>query len=158
MENRKFDELTHLFLVNASQMAYIEDAPKTHAMLQKFSELYRYMIKRDKKAIFSEELKALYNYIDFQMSRYNGRFNIIIENKVENLDLLINHLVILNFVDEILSDLLSNYENYFEAQILLIKSKELLAKVLIDHDGKQEAFNLTLNEEGECIVQAANRG
>ena len=76
MKQRRFDEFTQIFLVNASQMAYLEDAPGTQNMLQKFYELFRYFIKPESQILLSSEMDTLQNYIEIQKIRYGNRFDI----------------------------------------------------------------------------------
>lgn len=111
---KKFDEFTYIFLVNASQMAYLEDAGKTHAMLQQFNELYRYMIKSDGTALLIEELKAFKIYMDIQSSRYEGRFSFNFENRISNNDINVRHLSLLDFADGIMNDALTRFEGFFK--------------------------------------------
>jgi LytS/YehU family sensor histidine kinase len=147
MKLKKFDDFTYIFLVNASQMAYIEDAHKTHSLLQMFNELYRYMIREDDESLLSGELKALQNYIDIQSTRYEGRFKITLENLLDNSDIHIKHLCLLDFVDEVLSNALTMYEGYFNIHLKIQIDINICATIILELDSNQEMFNMILAEE-----------
>ena len=149
MKHKRFDDLTYIFLVNASQMAYLEDAHKTHAMLQKFNELYRYMIKNDNAAMLGEELRALRNYMDIQTSRHEGRFSISLVNSLESSDIYVKHLCLLDFTDNIMSSALARYESYFSVYLELNCHNEICMTASLEAGSGKETFNITLTEEGK---------
>ena len=147
MELKNFDDFTYIFLINASQMAYIEDAKKTHIFLQRFNEFYRYMIREDKGSMLSGELKALQNYIDIQTTIHQGRFNITYENLLDNNDVYIKHLSLLEFLNSVLSNALNMYEGYFTIHIEIRNNKHMYATIVLEVDSKKEIFNIILTEE-----------
>lgn len=147
MKLKRFDDFTYNFLVNASQMAYLEEAHKTHAMLQKFNELYRYMIRNESVAMLCDELKALQNYIDIQSDRYENWFKIAILNNLKCSDIYVKHLSILDFIENIINTAHSRYENYFNIQLELKSGIEIVITATLQAEDKKEVFNLTLTEE-----------
>lgn len=147
MKFKKFDDFTYVFLVSASQMAYIEDAHKTHALLQRFNELYRYMIREDKSSLLSGELKALQNYIDIYVTRYEGRFGITIENLLDDSDIYIDHLCLLDFVDDVLSNALTLYEEYFNIHLTIQIDKYVCATISLKVNNNMEIFEKILTRE-----------
>ena len=143
----RFDDFVRIFLVNASQMAYIEEAEKTHAMLQKFSELHRYMIKSGYTSTLGEELKAARSYLEIQTSVYEGRFSFSIENCIKNMDVNIKHLSLLDFIEEIMSNALSGHENRFSLAADLKEGDGIRVTAAIEAGGSKETFGVTLAEE-----------
>lgn len=152
MKQRRFDEFTQIFLVNASQMAYLEDAPGTQNMLQKFYELFRYLIKPENQILLSSELDSLQNYIEIQKIRYGNRFNINYLNCNGYGDLFIKHLVIIDFFDNILNNALVQYEKIIDFTIEIIADKDINLKVTLKTDTETEEFFMLLVEEGDINV------
>ena len=67
MKQRNFNLFTQAVILNASQMAYLEDAKKTQTMLLRFNELFRYYIKPDSPVILSEELNGLKTMLIYKL-------------------------------------------------------------------------------------------
>lgn len=152
MKQRRFDEFTQIFLVNASQMAYLEDAPGTQNMLQKFYDLFRYFIKPEGQVLLSCELDTLQNYIDIQKIRYGNRFNIAFVNCSGFGDTHINHLTIIDFFDHILNDALLQYEKIISFTIEVVSGKDISLKVLLETDTETEEFVRLLVDEVDINV------
>lgn len=152
MKQRRFDQFTQLFLVNASQMAYLEEAHGTQAMLQKFNELFRYFIKVDLHVNLSDEINALKNYVDIQKTRYGNRFFITFTNCDTINDIVISHLAIFDFFDSILNNALVQYENTINFDIEVICDKNITLRVTLKTDREVEEFNRVLLEEGDSGV------
>jgi sensor histidine kinase YesM len=152
MKQRRFDEFTQIFLVNASQMAYLEDAPGTQIMLQKFYELFRYFIKPEGQVLLSCEMDVLQNYIDIQKIRYGNRFDISFKNCCIVGEVFINHLVIIDFFDNILNNALIQYEKIIAFEIEIVLSKDICLKITLKTDNEIEEFVRLLVEEGEINV------
>jgi LytS/YehU family sensor histidine kinase len=150
MKQRRFDQFTQIFLVNASQMAYLEEAHGTQAMLQKFNELFRYFIKMDVHVNLSEEINALKNYVDIQKTRYGNRFHITFTNCDNTDDILINHLSIFDFFDYILNNALVQYENTINFDVEIITARNISLRVTLRTDREVEEFNRILLEEGDA--------
>ncbi len=143
---KKFDDFTHIFLVNASQMAYIEEASKTHEMLRKFCDLHRYFIKRGQDSLFGEEVKALHCYLDILSYRYVNRFEVIIENNVKDTDIQIKHLSLLDFMDEIMNNALARHENRFRVTVGITAEDNLSISALLEAEDVTESFGTALTE------------
>lgn len=149
---KRYDDFTFNFLVNASQMAYLEEAHKTYAMLQKFNELYRYMMRLDDFTMLCDELKALQNYIDVQSLRYESWFKIKLVNSLETCDIYIKHLCILDFVENIIRNAHSRHENFFNLKLELKNENKIAVTAELQAEDEKEVFNLTLTERGEINV------
>lgn len=146
---KRFDDFTHIFLVYASQMAYIEEAHATHAILQKFSELYRYLIKNDDTSMLKDELNALLNYLDIQKNRNQNRFDIVLDNKMKNMDNYIKRLSLLDFADNIMESALMRYESHFNIRLELKNDGNPGLTAFLETDDTNEIFDMTLMEEGK---------
>lgn len=152
MRQRRFDEVTQMFVVNAGQMAYLENAPKTQMMLQMFCELLRYFHKADAQVLLSKELEALRNYIDIQKLRYGNRFDITYVNCSGFDDININHLIIIDFVDHILNNALVQYEGFIDFTVEIKFSDGIFLRVILKKDMKKEEFIMPLVEMGDVNV------
>ncbi len=152
MKQRRFDEVTQMFIVNAGQMAYLENAPKTQMMLQISCELLRYFYNGDTKVLLSKELEALRNYIEIQKIRYGNRFDITYVNYSDFEDININHLSIIDFVDHILNNALVQYEGIIDFTVELKCSNGIFLKVILKKDMKKEEFLRPLAEMGDADV------
>lgn len=152
MKQRRFDEFTQMFIVNASQMAYLEDAPKTQMMLQKFCELLRYFIKVDGQVLLSNEIEVLRNYVDIQKIRYGNRFDITYVNCSGFEDIYIKHLIILDFFDHILNNALVQYEKIIDFTIEIVSGKDINLRITLKTDLEKEEFLRLLVEEGDINV------
>ena len=147
MKLNRFDEFIYLLLVNANQMAYLEDAPKTHSMLWQINELYRYMIRKCDTAMLGDELSALGIYMDIQSARYENRFTIKLHNSLINNVVSIRHLCLLDFVDNIMNSALAGYEGYFDIYLLLHMDGKIRMTATLETDKKKDVFMLILPEE-----------
>lgn len=151
MKQRRFDQFTQIFLVNASQMAYLEEAHGTQTMLLKFNELFRYCIKVDAGSFLSEEIKALLNYIDIQKTIFGNRFNITVENFDTFDDILIGHLTIIDFFESILNSALEKYEEPISFFVQIIQKECKGLRVVLRTDGIKEEFFKALEEEASHV-------
>lgn len=147
MKRRRFDQFTQIFLVNASQMAYIEEAPKTQEMLQKFIELIRYFNSTEKLVSLTEEMTALQNYIDLQRLRYGSQFEVSCNNCVDSGDISVNRLNILDLFDSILSMALVQYENPVRFIFEVNPGENATIAMTLIADTETKVFRRLLSEE-----------
>lgn len=147
MKLEKFDEFTYLILVNASQTAYIEDAQKTHSLLQQMNKLYRYLIRKENSAMLGDEMNALGIYLDIQASRYENRFHAMIQNSLTNQVVPVRHLCLLDFIDNILNTALAGYEDDFAIRIQLDMEERILFTAILESAGQKQLFQLIVPEE-----------
>ncbi len=152
MKLRRFDEVTQMFVVNAGQMAYLENAPKTQMMLQMSCELLRYFYNGDTQVLLSKELEALRNYIEIQKIRYGNRFDITYVNCSEFEDINISHLSIIDFVDHIMNNALVQYEGIIDFTVEIICSNGIFLRVVLKKDMKKEEFLIPLVEMRDANV------
>lgn len=92
LERMKFDVLRSQvnphFLFNTlniiAGMATLEDAPKTEAMTQALSNIFRYNLKnQDMEVTLSQEIKAVSDYMYIQKMRFGDRVSFDMECKVD---------------------------------------------------------------------------
>lgn len=152
MKQRNFNLFTHAVILNASQMAYLEDAKKTQTMLLSFDELFRYFIRSDSTVTLSEEIKGLKNYIDIQIMRYGDRFNVRFPEGEICDRILVNHLEIIDFFDNILNNALAQYENSIRINMEVNSQSDVCLMIFLNSDDNYEEFSIGLMEEGKSFV------
>lgn len=151
MRQGSFSQFIQDVILNASQMAYLEDAQKTHTMLLRFNELFRYLIKSGVLVTLAEEMNGLKNYIDIQMMRYGDRFNV--EYPEETYDnISVKHLEIIGFFDTVLNNALAQYENSIKIVFKIINQNSVCFNIMLNSDNHFEDFSIVLTEEGGSIV------
>lgn len=157
MMKRRFDRFTQIFLVNVSQMAYIEEAHETQEMLQKFIELFRYFNKAEEMVSLTEEMTALQNYVDLQRLRYGSRFEVSCTNCKDLGDILVSRLTILDLFDDILCNALIQYENPFRFIFKVIPGDNASIAVTLITDMDNEVFSRSLTEEADSDDKTDDR-
>ena len=153
MKQRNFNLFTQAVILNASQMAYLEDAKKTQTMLLRFNELFRYYIKPDSPVILSEELNGLKNYVDIQIMRYGNRVNVKLPEEEVCDHILVNHLEVIDFFDNILNNALAQYENSIKVEMKIDTQNCARLRIFLYSDNNFEEFSIDLMEEGRSFVQ-----
>lgn len=152
MKQRRFDEFTQIFLLSASQMAYLEDASNTQGMLQKFYELFNYFIKNNRTDSLSNEINHLQKYIDIQKIRYGSRFETNFINQPSKEEIFIQRLGSIDFFDLILNDALVKYETIINFNIEIVYGENLGLKIELKTEDKKEEFYKSLAEERDMDV------
>jgi hypothetical protein len=59
MDRRRFNTLLDMFLINAAQMAFVEEAGGTHAYLQRLHRIFRHVTSESEAVLLREELQIL---------------------------------------------------------------------------------------------------
>lgn len=132
-------------------MAYLEDAQKTHTMLLRFNELFRYLNKLGDSVTLAEEMNGLKNYIDIQIMRYGDRFNV--EYPEESYDnITVKHLEVISFFDNLLNNALAQYENSIRIVFKIINQSNAYLRILLNSDNSYEDFSIVLTKEGRSVV------
>lgn len=152
MKQKNFNLFTQTVILNASQMAYLEDAKKTQTMLLRFNELFRYFIKSDSPVILSEEINGLKNYVDIQLMRYGDRFSVEFPEEEICDHILVNHLEVIDFFDNILNNALAQYENSIRVAIKIETKSIVRLMIFLYSDNNYEEFSIVLMEEGRSFV------
>lgn len=140
MEQKRLNEFINNFLINANEMAYIEEALNTHRFLENFSELFRYIVSKEQSSTLFNELKVLNNYIYVQRIPYGDRFSITFHNHDKNKAIFINHLDVIDFLDSILYQVLEKYENYINITIEFEVKSSVIMTIKIDANNEKKVF------------------
>lgn len=119
MRSEQLYKLTSSVLVHTSQMAYVEEAAGTHALLEDYSEVFRYLTRKKKSIIIQEELIILQKYIHLQSIRFPSRFEISPFKNDECENCYIISGAIIEFFDNVLSTLLESMEHLFTLHLSL---------------------------------------
>jgi len=93
-------------IVNAAQLAYVEDANGTNMLLLQLNEFYRYNIRDSNIATLYKEIDILKKYIAIQKMRAGDRFSVEVENDFVYQSLYVQRMSLVGFVDKILTELM----------------------------------------------------
>jgi Histidine kinase len=115
----QLNRLTSSVLVHTTQMAYVEEAAGTLAILEDFTTLFRYLTRETKSISLEVEWGILEKYIHLQTIRYPGRFEIDIDEINKYRNLYIYSGMILEFFDHVLTALLDSSESFFKLNIYI---------------------------------------
>lgn len=138
MENKRIFGLTSDFLVNAGQLAYVEDAPGTLNLLENLNHVFRYITSSPGSVSLTDEIAVLQKYILLYKSRFGERFNITVPNLPEFKVVYINHLQVIDFVDEILTGIFDHYDENITIILTfyLISKDKWNMRLTIANDGR----------------------
>ena len=144
MEQKRLNEFTYGFLVNAAQMAYVEEANNTSILLQNFNQVYRYLIRDVELVTLYNEVEVLKKYINVQKTRYENHFSVEINNDIKNKAIFINHLNVINFFDSILHSSLERFEKSININLEFESSENTLMIIKLKYNDVNETFTLNL--------------
>lgn len=148
MKSNAFKEFVYIILVNASQTASLEEAHVTKTLLSNLIGFYKHMIRDNENALLIEEIQALNHYFEIQKTRYGERFDTHISDTTEG-DIFVEHFAIISFVDEILNNILSRYECFFQFNIsFFTKGDTILTEISVDLKGKKELCGKSFTKRG----------
>jgi len=131
MNSDQLNRLTSSVLVHTTQMAYVEEAPGTHALMEGFTEIFRYLSREKKSISIKDEWIILKKYIHLQHIRYPGRFEIDMADISESCNTYIYSGMILEFFDQALTLLLDSSESLFKLHININPGKPSLLNINI---------------------------
>jgi LytS/YehU family sensor histidine kinase len=145
MYKDKLNELANSVLLDASQLAFIEEAPKTFKLLDSYLKFLRYLTKEKEIECLDNEVEAIEHYISIQKIHYDFDFRLTI-NKDEMLKtLFITKSNLIMFVDNILSNILSGEERFIGAELKFdIQNEQVKAILMVSYLGKVETFDTLL--------------
>ena len=144
MEQKRLNEFINNFLINANQMAYVEEALNTHSFLENFNELFRYIVSKEQSSTLFNELVVLNKYIYVQKVPYGNRFNVTFHNYDKNKAIFINHLDVIDFFDSILYQVLERYENYIDIVIEFEVKGSVVMTIKIEANNEKNVFTKNL--------------
>lgn len=137
-------ELTLSLMANASQMAYVEEAHGTLAMLENYNEVFRYLTGSMQSVTLFNELEILAKYITVQKMRYGDRFNVSFVNQDQNKGIFISHLTIIDVFDSVLHAALERYEGTFNIFMDLEAEADNSVKITLETEESRESFIIAL--------------
>lgn len=144
MEQRRLNEFICNFLVNAGQMAYVEDAHGTLMLLENFNEIFRYFTGNIQTVTLFYELEILNKYITVQKMQHGDRFNVYLINEGQNKGIFINHLSVIDFFDSILHKTLEQYEKPVNITLEFETGIDNRLKIVLEVEGHKEIFTKVL--------------
>jgi|GEM_PF-3341767 len=106
MQSIRMHEFISDVIVNAAQLAYVEDANGTNMLLLQLNEFYRYNIRDSNIATLYKEIDILKKYIAIQKMRAGDRFSVEVENDFVYQSLYVQRMSLVGFVDKILTELM----------------------------------------------------
>jgi len=140
MEQKRLNEFICNILVNASQMAYVEDAHGTLMLLENFNEVFRYLIRDIQTVTLFYELEILNKYITIIKVQHGDRFNVHLENEEQNKGIFINHLSVIDFFDNILYKVLEQFDKPVNITLEFDMSKDNCLKIILESEDHRETF------------------
>lgn len=134
MESRRIINLTSDFLVNACQLAYVEEAYGTLSILENLNDLLRYITRPIETITLFEEITILEKYITLYRTRFGERLSIIINNSGENKAIYIERMKIINEIDRYLMNIIDNSQESIVATFdcYLNSESKLIIKIMDD--------------------------
>ncbi|MGI6777122.1 MAG: histidine kinase [Acetivibrionales bacterium] len=158
MKIKRFEEFTYIILVNASQVAYHEEAPVTHSLLSSFNEVYRYIIKKEDKVLLEDEISILKKYFNVQKIRYGNKFSVLINENLSDKAIYINHLSVIDFVDYVFNDTLGRCEGSIGFNITFYLEEAVAMDIEAQMDGKSSIVSKVLQDKEDICVQIDDCG
>jgi len=144
MERKRVDEIICNFLINANQLAYIEEAHSTLMVLENLNDLLRYFIRDVQMVTLYDELEILKKYITIEKMRHGDRFSVYLNNGNENRAYYINHLSVIDFFDTVLYKALERFEHFIKFTLQIHTDDVRRLKIILDTNDSKEIFTWTL--------------
>lgn len=113
MISDQLSRLTCGVLVHSAQMAFVENAAGTRALLQDLTSLFRHLSGENKKIPIERELAIIEDYIHLQQLRYPGRFDFSNLTGTNYYNIYIQSGSVLELLDSTLTSLLENTHRHF---------------------------------------------
>ncbi|WP_070000372.1 histidine kinase [Cellulosilyticum sp. I15G10I2] len=110
MYKERLKELTHSVLLDASQLAFIEEAPKTFNLLDSYLKFFRYLSKEKEKECLDYEIEVIEHYINIQRTHYDFNFEVAIDKDKMLKTIFITKSSLIAFFDKLLINILSQEE------------------------------------------------
>lgn len=104
MHSKRMHEFASDVIVNAAQLAYVEEAHGTNMLLLQLNEFYRYYIRESKMATLYKEIDILNKYIIIQKMRVGDRFSLDVENNIIYQSIYVPRMSLIEFVDKLLTE------------------------------------------------------
>jgi sensor histidine kinase YesM len=117
MEQKRMNEIIHSVLVNSTQLAFVEEAYGTLALLENTNEVFRYFSGDMQSVTLFNELEVFESYLSVQKVRYGDRFSVDISNEPKYKSIFIPRMSIIDFFDSVIIKLLERNEISIEIKI-----------------------------------------
>ena len=105
MNQERLDQLTSGFLISAGQIAYVESAFETAAILESFTDFFRYAIRGGRQETLSNELDIFKKYILFQQVRYNNLIEVELDENISYQSIFIRSMSVIDYFDSLIDKL-----------------------------------------------------
>ena len=126
MEQNRMNDIIQGVLVNSTQLAFVEEAYGTLALLENTNEVFRYFVNTMQSVTLYNELEVFSRYLAILKVRYDDRFSVELANDDRHKSVFIRRLSAISFFDGILA-------SYMEQNIAPIVFK-ISFKVKDDHN------------------------
>lgn len=146
MKVTQLNSLTSGVLIHTAQLAYVEEAAGTHAFLEVFSDIFRYLTRERRSIVLEEELQFLKKYIHLKELRFPGRFEVEILNMGDTDDYYVTSGDLIGFIDEVLSSSLDDFENMFFLRLSREEQDNRVFTVQLSHDSGQIRFKHVMED------------
>ncbi len=146
MKLTKINSLTSGVIIHTAQLAYVEEAAGTHAFLEVFSDIFRYLTKERRSIVLEEELQFLKKYIHLQELRFPGRFEVEIFNMGDTDDYYVTSGDLIGFIDEVLSSSLDDFESTFLIRIYREEQDYRVFSIQLSHDSGQIRYKHVMED------------
>ncbi len=145
MYKDRLNELTKSILLDASQLAFIEEAPKTFKLLDSYLKLFRYVTREKEIECLECEIEAVNHYINIQRIHYDFDFEVSIDKAEVLKTIFISKLSLFTFFDELLINILTDEKKCKSAALKFdIQNGQVKARLEVSYLDKLEIFNTLL--------------
>ena len=146
MKLTQLNSLTSGVLIHTAQLAYVEEAFGAHALLEVFSEIFRYLTRKSCSIVLEEELLFLEKYIHLQKLRFPGRFEVEILNIGDTDDYYVNSGDLIGFLDEVLSASLGTSENLFKLSLFREEEDFRVFTIILSNDSGESRYRQVMED------------
>jgi len=142
VEQKRMNEIIYGILVSSTQLAYVEEAYGTLALLENTNEVFRDFVSELQTVTLFNELEILERYIVIQKVRYGDRFSVNLLNESRYKSIFISHLSVIDFFDTILIELLEQNETSIEFLIEFdIGVEKINMEFIVNTDNQEFDFH-----------------
>lgn len=140
MEQERMVDMIQSFMVSATQLAYVEEAHGTLALLEDANEVFRYIFNNVQTVTLFNEVEIFNRYQKITRVRYGDRFTVSFANQNSYKSVYIPHLSVVGIFDSIYKLILDQNEtciDLFAEVEMNIDANTLTVKVVTE---KHEPF------------------
>lgn len=141
MEQKRMDEIIQGVLVNSTQLAFVEEAYGTLALLENANEVFRYFVNNTQSVTLFNELEIFIRYLAILKVRYDDRFSVNFANGNSYKSIFIAQLSVISFFDSILISYLEQNKVYIDFIISFEVNGNNIHMMVIVLTDKQEYYH-----------------